>query len=160
MPQSIVQPLCALAAPARNALNWAGERVAPLGLRLLIAWEFGETGLAKLQGENWFADIQGDFPWPLYLLPAGLNWFLATWIELIGAAGIAAGLATRFWAFALISVDLIAWYSVHAGYGYNVCDNGFKLPLMYLVLLLPLLLSGAGRWSLDAWLRRRYGDCA
>jgi len=40
--------------------------------------------------------------------------------------------------------------------GYNVCDNGFKLPLMYLVMFIPLLLSGLGKLSLDHLLARRF----
>ncbi|MOA70411.1 hypothetical protein D3C78_1992730 [compost metagenome] len=42
--------------------------------------------------------------------------------------------------------------------GYVITDQGFgnfKLPLIYLVALLPLLLKGAGRLSLDYWLRAR-----
>jgi len=43
--------------------------------------------------------------------------------------------------------------------GYAITDQGFgnyKLPLIYLVALLPLLLKGAGRFSLDHWLRARF----
>jgi putative oxidoreductase len=42
--------------------------------------------------------------------------------------------------------------------GYSISDKGYgnyKLPLIYLVALLPLLLRGAGRLSLDAALRNR-----
>ena len=45
--------------------------------------------------------------------------------------------------------------AVHAGHGYNVCDNGYKLPLMYLLMFLPLIFSGAGRASVDQLLWRR-----
>jgi hypothetical protein len=41
--------------------------------------------------------------------------------------------------------------AVHAENGYNVCDNGFKLPLL---MLIPLVLSGPGKQSIDHWLRR------
>ena len=70
-----------------------------------------------------------------------------------GCAGI--GLATRFFSLSLIILTLVAWASVHAGNGYNVCDNGYKLPVLYLVMLVPLLLSGPGKLSLDDWLARR-----
>lgn len=63
------------------------------------------------------------------------------------------GLGTRFWAVGLLVLDLVAWAAVHAGNGYNACDNSFKLLLIYLVMLLPLL-SGPGRASLDHWLQR------
>ncbi len=38
----------------------------------------------------------------------------------------------------------------------NVCDNGYKLTLMYLVMLVPLVFSGAGKLSVDHWLTRRF----
>ena len=44
--------------------------------------------------------------------------------------------------------------------GYALTDNGFgnfKLPVFYLAMLLPLILQGPGRLSLDAWIRRRLG---
>lgn len=136
------------------ALDLAGGYLAPLGLRLLLAWEFWEGGVEKLHGENWFAHIRDDFPFPFNLLPLGLSWFLATWTELLGSAALAAGLATRLWAFALAMLDVVAWASVHAGNGYNVCDNGYKLPLIFLVMLVPLILSGGGKASLDHLLAR------
>jgi putative oxidoreductase len=65
------------------------------------------------------------------------------------------GLATRFASVSLIILTLVAWASVHAGLGYNVCDNGYKLPLIYVLMLLPLVLGGAGKLSLDALLARK-----
>lgn len=140
-----------------DGLDRAGDYIALLPLRVLLAWEFWESGVAKFNGTNWFDEPWLEFPFPFNLIPASISWFLATWIELLGAIGLVLGLGTRFWALALIVLDLVAWYSVHAGNGYNVCDNGFKLPLIYLVMLIPLLLSGPGRLSVDhairSWLR-------
>lgn len=136
-------------------LDLGGAWVGMLGIRLLLAYEFGVAGLEKLRGENWFADIQGDFPFPFSMVPADISWLLATWTELIGAAALVIGLGTRFWAVSLLILDLVAWVTVHGGNGYNVCDNGFKLPLMYFVMLVPLVLSGPGRLSIDHWLRSR-----
>jgi len=36
------------------------------------------------------------------------------------------------------------------------CFSNDKLPLIFLVMLWPLMLNGAGRLSLDAWLGRRW----
>ncbi|HQS81034.1 MAG TPA: DoxX family protein [Thiobacillus sp.] len=128
-----------------------------LGLRLLLAWEFGEAGIEKFNGDNWFADIQDAFPFPFSLVPTEISWSLATWSELIGAVALVIGLGTRFFSLSLIILTIVAWASVHAGNGYNVCDNGYKLPLMYLVMFVPLLLSGPGKLSLDHyWLARRF----
>jgi len=160
------------------ALDEAGRWVGLLGIRLLLAYEFGIAGLEKLRGVNWFADIRGDFPFPFSVVPADISWFLATWTELLGAAALVVGLGTRFWAFTLMVLAIVAWVAVHGvpmpsfslllsnpdmyfhyallalNKGYNVCDNGFKLPLMYLMILVPLVLSGPGRASLDHWLRQ------
>ena len=92
-------------------------------------------------------------------MPVGLSWFLATWVELLGAAALVVGLGTRFWAVSLLVLDLVAWAAVHAGNGYNVCDNGYKLPLLYAVMLLPLIVSGPGRLSIDAAIRNLARRC-
>lgn len=144
------------AARGLNALDQAGSWVGLLGIRLLLAYEFGVAGLEKLNNENWFADIQGDFPFPFSRVPVDVSWFLATWTELLGAAALVIGLGTRFWAVGLLILDIVAWVSVHGAHGYNVCDNGYKLPLMYALMLIPLVLSGPGRASVDAWIRGRF----
>ncbi|MDO9466962.1 MAG: DoxX family protein [Thiobacillus sp.] len=140
-----------------HTLDLGGAWIGLLGIRLLLAYEFGIAGLEKLRGDNWFADIQSDFPFPFSIVPVEISWFLATWTELIGAAALVIGLGTRFWAVSLLILDIVAWASVHGGSGYNVCDNGYKLPLIYALMLVPLVLSGPGRLSLDHWIRTRFG---
>jgi putative oxidoreductase len=148
-------------------LDRAGSWLAPLTLRLFIAWEFFESGLEKWNGENWFADIQDRFPFPFDQLPATLNWELSMWVELIGALAILAGLGTRISAISLMVVTVVATAAVHwpadwstlseLAQGYAISNKGhgnFKLPLIYLAALMPLLLSGAGKLSLDTLLAR------
>ncbi|CAH0300522.1 HvfX family Cu-binding RiPP maturation protein [Pseudomonas brassicacearum] len=147
-------------------LDQAGAWLAPLGLRLFLAWEFFESGLEKWNGENWFAEIQSAFPFPFNHVPAQWNWELATWAELIGAIALLIGLGTRLSALVLIVVTVVATAAVHwpadwsslseLAQGYAITNKGhgnFKLPLIYLVALLPLLLQGAGKLSVDALLR-------
>ena len=135
-------------------LSAFGSFFSMLLLRLFIAWEFWGAGQSKLNGRNWFENIVDDFPFPFNVIPTNISWFIATWAEVLGAIALAVGLATRFWAFTLIILDIVAWYSVHAGNGYNVIDNGFKLPLIYLIMLLVLLFSGAGKLSVDHIIER------
>ena len=132
-----------------------GKGISMLALRLFAAYEFGEAGLAKWRGENWFADIRDAFPFPFDLLPAGLSWNLAMGAELVVPVLLVLGLLTRLGALALMMLTAVAWYAVHAGNGYNVCDNGYKMAFIYLLLLLPLLLQGAGKYSLDYLLFRK-----
>lgn len=137
-------------------LSAVGEYLSLLLLRLFIAWEFWESGVEKFNGDNWFTDIKDDFPFPFNVIPTDISWFISTWAELLGAIALVVGLGTRFTAATLIILDIVAWVSVHGGNGYNVCDNGYKLPLIYLVMLIPLLFSGAGKASLDEYIKRYF----
>ncbi|MNQ62825.1 hypothetical protein D3C85_771850 [compost metagenome] len=89
------------------------------------------------------------------------------WAELIFALTLLVGLGTRFSALSLMVVTLVATAAVHwpadwhtlseLAQGYAISNKGygnFKLPLIYLVALTPLLLSGAGKFSIDALLTR------
>lgn len=152
---------------------WLDEVAAtfpPLALRILLAWEFGESGYAKLTGENWFADI--SFPFPFNLLPPDVSWQIATWFELVGAVALVLGLATRFFSVSLMILTVVAIASVHWPEhwstlsellrGYRIVDaegdgfGNYKLPLIYLVLFLPLVFGGAGRLSLDHWISSKW----
>jgi putative oxidoreductase len=136
---------------------------APLLLRLLTAYEFLEAGLEKVSGDNWFTDL--TFPFPFNLLSPDINWGLSMGLEIIAPIALILGLATRFFSSALIILTLVAIAAVHwpaewhtlaqLWQGYAITDQGYgnyKLPLMYLFMLVSLLLSGSGRLSLDAWL--------
>ncbi len=148
-------------------LETAGAWLAPLGLRVVLAWEFWEAGMEKWRGENWFASVAERFPFPFDALPVDLSWAIATWAELLGAVALLLGLATRFTALSLSILTVVAIAAVHwpAEWsslsdllrGYAITDKGFgnyKLPLIFLLMLWPLLFNGAGRLSIDAWLAR------
>ena len=152
-----------------NGLNWVGEYLAPIGLRLLLAYEFWVAGVEKFHGENWFADIQDKFPFPFNVVPVDISWQMATWFELIGAIALVIGLATRFFSVSLVVLTIVAIAAVHwpaqwsslaeLWQGFVVTDNGqgnFKLPLIYLVMFVPLILSGPGKLSLDCWVFKRF----
>lgn len=139
-----------------DKLNMIGSFFPQLGLRLLLGFEFWESGVEKFKGENWFEAVKTDFIFPFNIVPTNISWFLATWSELIGALAIVIGLGTRFWAFSLLILDIVAWHSIHAGNGYNVCDNGFKLPLIYLIMLLPLIFIGPGKASIDNFISKSF----
>ena len=80
-------------------LRGAGEVIPRLVMRIVMGWEFWESGLEKLHGENWFADIQDRFPVPFDSIPAGFSWQIATWFEIVGGVLLWLGLGTRFVAF-------------------------------------------------------------
>ncbi|OCT22104.1 HvfX family Cu-binding RiPP maturation protein [Pseudomonas putida] len=148
-----------------NTGNWSAD----LPLRLFLAWEFFESGLEKFNGNNWFVDLQANFPFPFNMLPAEFNWQLSMWAELICPLLLLLGFGTRLASIVLAVVTVVAIASVHwpahwsslaeLAQGYTITDRGFgnfKLPLIYLVALLPLILKGSGRLSLDHWVTRRW----
>ena len=141
-------------------LDCMGDFLPQLGLRLFLAYEFWESGMIKLNGANWFADIQSDFPFPFNIIPPEISWQIATWFELIGPAALILGLATRFFSLSLIILTIVAWASVHAGNGYNFSNNGYKLVLIYLIMITPLFFNGAGKASIDYLLSKRYLSAA
>lgn len=152
---------------ALKGLDHAGSALGPLALRLLLAVEFGASGMEKFNGQNWFADIQSQFPFPFNVIPPDISWAMATFFELAGAAALVLGLGTRFFSISLIVVTVVATAAVHwpqewhslaeLAQGYVISDDGhgnYKLPLMYLVMFVPLLLSGPGTLSVDHLVRR------
>lgn len=150
-----------------SKLRVSGEFVWPFALRLILAWEFWESGITKLNGENWFAQIpwsdwQKGFPFPFDQLPVALNWTLATWGELVLAVMLLFGLFTRFAAVSLLVITSVATAAVHwpaewdslgqLWQGYLITADGggnFKLPLLFAVMLLPLVFHGGGKLSVD-----------
>ena len=160
---SMYQALC-------GKLDSVGTWLPQLALRLLLAWEFGEAGFEKLHGTNWFADL--TFPFPFNLLPPEVSWNISMFFEIVGAFALVLGLATRFFTISLIILTIVAIASVHwpEHYttfgnllkGYRIIDENndgfgnYKLPLMYIVMFLPLLFSGAGKASVDYWLSKRF----
>ncbi len=169
-----IHQLSAFYGVIRDKLNAIGTWLPQLALRLVLAWEFGEAGFEKLHGSNWFADI--SFPFPFSLLPPDFSWGLATFFEILGAFALALGIATRFFSLSLIILTVVAIAAVHwpehwgtiteLFKGYRIIDENedgfgnYKLPLLFIVMFLPLLFSGAGRASVDYWIRRRANSLA
>lgn len=153
----------------RSKLNAIGTWLPQLALRLVLAWEFGEAGFEKLHGTNWFADI--SFPFPFSLLPPGFSWGMATFFEIVGAFALAFGIATRFFSLSLIILTIVAISAVHWPEhwgtfsellkGYRIIDENedgfgnYKLPVLFIIMFLPLLFSGAGKASVDYWISGR-----
>jgi putative oxidoreductase len=146
-------------------LNAAGTFLPQLFLRLILFWEFWEAGKMKYDGGadgNWFASIHDSFPFPFNVIDANISWTMAMWGEMLGAILILLGLFTRFAAISLIIITMVATAAVHwpdswdslsqLWEGYAISNDGagnYKLPLLYVIMLMPLLFGGAGKFSLD-----------
>lgn len=163
---SCIERLCTMPGQLSRWFDSHLHGLAPIFLRLLLAYEFGEAGLEKLHGDNWFADL--SFPFPFSLLPTDFSWTLATGLEIIAPIALILGFMTRFFSAALMVLTVVAIAAVHwpaewhtlaeLWKGYAITDQGYgnyKLPLLYLFMLGSLLLSGSGRLAIDAWLKPR-----
>lgn len=154
-------------------LNNIGDYVPPLFLRIILAIEFGTAGIEKFHGTNWFQEI--TFPFPFNLLSPEVSWNLATYFEIIGAAALVLGFATRFFSMSLVILTIVAIASVHWPAqitsindlitGYRIVDEqgdgfgNYKLPLLYIVMFLPLIFKGAGNISVDYFIKRKTSKC-
>ena len=143
-------------------LRGIGQLLPPLILRLIMAWEFWQSGMEKYTGTNWFTDIKDRFPFPFNAIPTDISWAMATYFELGGAILLVFGLFTRFAAYCLLMLTFVATAAVHwpttfamwsdLTKGYAITDMGhgnFKLPLLFVVMLLPIIFQGPGKISLD-----------
>lgn len=149
-----------------GSIDLIGLWLGLLSLRILLGWDYFESGLEKFHGTNWFMEIQDKFPFPFSVVPPEISWQMATWFELLGGIALVLGLATRFFSVSLIILTVVAIASVHwpeswstfgeLMQGYVFTDRGhgnFKLPVIFIGMLIPLLLMGPGRFSLDHLIR-------
>lgn len=150
-------------------LDPAGDWVALMPIRLLMAYEFGKAGMMKFNGNNWFANVQENFLFPFNYVPVEISWFMATWVEILGGLGLFFGLFTRFWAFSLVIVSIVAISGVHwpddwnslaeLWKGYAITDKGFgnyRVPLLFIAMLIPLVFQGPGKLSVDKVLAKKF----
>jgi putative oxidoreductase len=124
-------------------------------IRLWWGWSFVQTGWGKLthleRTTNFFASL--GLPAPL------LNAAAAGTTELVGGAFLLLGLFARFVSPALIVVMLVAYATADREALAAVIRDTDKFtnaaPFLFLYAALIVFAFGPGRWSLDAWLRRR-----
>ncbi|MCQ8105372.1 DoxX family protein [Methylomonas sp. SURF-2] len=130
---SCIERLCTMPGQLSRWFDSNLHGWAPIFLRLLLAYEFGEAGLEKLHGDNWFVDL--SFPFPFSLLPADLSWALATGLEIIAPIALILGFMTRFFSAALMILTVVAVAAVHwptewhtlaeLWKGYAITDQGY-----------------------------------
>lgn len=120
-------------------------------IRAILAYGFYEPAKTK------WADIHSVAEWfsnmgiPLPLLSA---WLSASF-EMLGVFLLLLGLFTRFITVPLIVIMLVAIKTVHWENGFAASDNGFEIPLYYLLMLFILLTHGPGKYSADYFLNKR-----
>ena len=126
--------------------------IPPLLFRLVLAYGFYGPATMKLKNFNdiveWFTGMGMPLP--------KLNALLATGTETAGFILIFLGLATRIISIPLIVVMVVAIATVHMGNGFEAGNNGFEIPIYYMLMLFSLLITGPGRISLDSLVAKFY----
>ena len=89
------------------------------------------------------------------LAPGILMALLAGSAEFFGGLALIAGLLVRPAALALAVTMLVALVKVHLSRGLFMSNNGYEYALALLAVTVSLVISGAGRASLDKLLSQR-----
>ncbi|WP_161094511.1 HvfX family Cu-binding RiPP maturation protein [Elizabethkingia anophelis] len=114
-------------------------------MRCIMAYGFFNAGIMKyldIKGNSdWFKSI--GLPFPIF------NTWLSGGIEMFGAVMLCLGFMTRIVSISLIFIMCIAIFTVHLYNGFFASNDGFEINLYYIIMLLTLLVQGAGIYSLD-----------
>ena len=119
---------------------------APLVLRLAVGVIFAMHGWQKLQGG--LPGVTGLIASLGFPAPELFAVLLIT-AELGGGILLILGLLTRWTAVSLLIVSLVALFVVHLPNGFFANTGGYEYILMLLAASVSLMLTGAGKWSLD-----------
>ena len=122
-----------------------GQSVSLFLARLAVAYGFYEPAMMKWADigaiAEWFGSMGMPFP--------TLNAYMAATTEITGVVLLTLGLFTRLISIPLIVVMIVAIVTVHLPHGFSAGDNGFEIPLYYMLFLALFASLGAGKLSLD-----------
>jgi len=113
--------------------------------RFAVAYGFYEPAMMKWSDIGAVAEWFGSMGMPLPLL----NAYMAATTEIVGVVLLTLGLMTRAISIPLIVVMIVAIVTVHLPHGFAAGNNGYEIPLYYMLFLLIFLSHGAGKFSLD-----------
>ncbi|MEJ2372289.1 MAG: DoxX family protein [Sulfurimonas sp.] len=121
------------------------KSLALLLARLVLAYGFYEPAMMKWSDISAVAQWFGSIGIPL----PTLNAYMAASTEITGVVLLTLGLFIRAISIPLIVVMIVAIFTVHLPNGFNAGNNGFEIPLYYMLFLFIFLSHGAGKFSLD-----------
>jgi putative oxidoreductase len=125
-----------------------------LGLRGFVAWQFLKAALSKL--DDWTSTIslfQEEYQVPL--LSPELAAYVGTGAELVFSILLLLGLFSRLSAFGLLLVNVMAVVSYPILWNLE-CPAALNDHFYWGMLLLALMIFGAGKLSVDHLLTRTY----
>ncbi len=121
-----------------------------LAMRLILAYGFWNPAMMKWGNIDGIAEWFGSMGYPMPLF----NAYTAATTELTGAILLFIGFGTRLISIPLIVVMLVAIFTVHLSGGFEAANNGFEIPLYYLIMLFTLLIYGGGNISLIGLIKK------
>lgn len=137
--------------------SWSG-----LILRLTLGLVMFPHGAQKLLG--WFGGFGFDGTMGFFTQKMGLPWIVAFLVimgESFGSVGMLAGFLTRFTAASFIIIMLGAIVTTHIPHGFFMNwfgqqqGEGYEYHLLVIGISAALLVTGAGKWSVDRVLAER-----
>jgi putative oxidoreductase len=144
-----------LGAPTQTISNGLSMLQSPflLFIRVYVAWVFLKSGMHKI-GDWETTLVLFEYEYQVPLLNFELAAYLATFGELVFPVFLIAGLGTRLVAIALSLVNIIAVASYYA-----TLAKGAGLVWHYLwgSMLLTSVIYGGGFFSVDQWLKAKFG---
>ncbi len=146
-------------------MNTKYQQYAPLILRLVMGFGFVAHGWVKLsRGPAGFEKLitQAGVPFPHFT-----SW-LVPLTEVGGGLALMAGSFTTLAAIPLIITMVVAMITVQFKLGFSSVNTigltpqgpkfgppGYEINLLYIAGLISLMITGAGAFSVDAWLAKR-----
>lgn len=130
-------------------MSWAAQfaDVAPLVLRVFAGIIFIIHGWMKLSmGVAGVTGFLTSLGFPL----AGVFAVILIATEIGGGVALILGLCTRLAALLTGFVALMATLTVHLAKGFMVGGGGYEFALLLAIVCVSLLITGAGKYSVDA----------
>ncbi|PSL46569.1 putative oxidoreductase [Chitinophaga niastensis] len=120
-------------------------------MRLVLAYGFYLPATMK------WKDIHGIGDWfvLLHIPMPYVSAYMVGITEVLGVVLLTLGLFVRYITIPLIFSLIIAIITVHGANGFAAGDNGYEIPLYYIIMLFTLLIFGSGRIGIDYFLERR-----
>lgn len=130
----------------RCADKW--QDYAPLVLRLALGAVFAMHGYQKVFsiGHEGVAGFLGSLSIPLPSLMA----YILAYGELVGGVFLILGFLTHWAAKFATVVAIVAFFTVHVSKGFFISDGGYEFIILIGAAAISLMITGAGKYSLDA----------
>jgi putative oxidoreductase len=145
-----------------NKIFKTNENTAATIIRIVLGVILFPHGAQKLLG--WFGGYGFDGTMGFMTGTAGLPWilaFLVIILEFFGALALIFGFATRIVSVGIIALFTGIIFTSHASNGFfmnwsgQLPGEGYEYHLLVIGMSLALLVSGAGKWSVDYALQKK-----